>query len=216
MEKCLSKSAIATRHGRQIERLQNQDAVDKNKKRLDTKVGKAIYKRRQAIVEHPFGIIKRQWDCSYTMLRGIEKVNGEFAIVFTCYNLRRAVSIMTVSTLLERLKALPKHNFDLSDKLIYTLGSKDFYFQNIFILFLQSKRKTLCKKAEKLLISSLDVRKRIGSFFTDCVLHNEKKCRTSFKRKERKFKKTYQNQYYCTDLKIVFFLGVKAFKNFDI
>jgi hypothetical protein len=49
-------------------RPENQDAVDENKKRLQSKQGKVLYRRRQAIVEHPFGIIKRQWDCSYTLV----------------------------------------------------------------------------------------------------------------------------------------------------
>jgi hypothetical protein len=36
----------------------------------------------------------------------MEKVNGAFAIVFTCYNIRRAMSILSPKTLIERLKAL--------------------------------------------------------------------------------------------------------------
>ena len=64
-----------------------------------------MYKKRQGIVEHPFGIIKRQSDCSYTLLRGLEKVNGEFAIVFACFNIRRAISILSVKILLNELKA---------------------------------------------------------------------------------------------------------------
>ena len=102
--KCLSKTAIKYRTSRKLERPECQDAVIENKKRVDTLEGKLIYKRRQAIVEHPYGIIKRQWDCAYTLLRGIDKVNAEFAIVFTCYNLRRAVSVLSVKTLLERLE----------------------------------------------------------------------------------------------------------------
>jgi radical SAM protein with 4Fe4S-binding SPASM domain len=127
IDKCLSKSNIETSHGRQIERLENQDAVDNNKKRLATIEGKALYKRRQAIVEHPFGVIKRQWDCSYTLVRGLEKVNGEFAIVFTCYNLRRAVSILTAKTLLDKLKAMPKPCFTS----FYTLYHN--FFEHIFL-----------------------------------------------------------------------------------
>ena len=63
-----------------------------------------MYKKRQGIVERPFGIIKRQLDCSYTLLRGLEKVNGEFAIVFTSYNIRRAITILGVKSLLDKLK----------------------------------------------------------------------------------------------------------------
>lgn len=105
-QKCLSKTNIKHRNGRQLERSEFQQATVDNKNRMQTIAGKNIYKKRQAIVEHPFGTIKRQWDCSYTLLKGLEKVNGEFAIVFTCYNLRRAVSILSVETLLQRLKTL--------------------------------------------------------------------------------------------------------------
>lgn len=101
---CLSKTAIQNRVSRQIERAEFQQAAEDNKKRMATVAGKNIYKKRQAIVEHPFGTIKRQWDTSFTLLKGLEKVNGEFALVFTCYNIRRAVSILSVKTLVEKLK----------------------------------------------------------------------------------------------------------------
>lgn len=104
--KCLSKTALKNRVSRQIERAECQQAAVENKQRMDSVSGKKIYQQRQGIVEHPFGIIKRQWDCSYTLVRRMDKVNGEFAIVFTCYNLRRAVSILSVKTLVDRLKTL--------------------------------------------------------------------------------------------------------------
>jgi len=63
-----------------------------------------MYKRRQAIVEHPFGTIKRSWGFSYTLLKSKEKVSGEMAIIFTAYNLRRSMSILGVSALLKALK----------------------------------------------------------------------------------------------------------------
>lgn len=104
-EKCLSKSNLEQSHGRHIERMECQDASDENKARVSTAAGKALYKKRQGIVEHPFGVVKRQWDCSYTLLRSKGKVSGEFAIVWTCYNLRRAMSILPATTLLSKLKA---------------------------------------------------------------------------------------------------------------
>jgi radical SAM protein with 4Fe4S-binding SPASM domain len=140
-EKCLSKSSIETSHGRPIERIENQTAADENKKRIATKEGKALYKRRQAIVEHPFGIIKRQWDCSYTLVRGLEKVNGEFAIVFTCYNLRRAVSLLTVKTLLNKLKAMPKPCFDIFLRLFTPFPKHTFLLLKYLPYFCQSYAK---------------------------------------------------------------------------
>jgi hypothetical protein len=38
------------------------------------------------------------------LLKGKEKVNGEMAIIFTMYNMRRGVSIFGVKELISRLK----------------------------------------------------------------------------------------------------------------
>ncbi len=62
--------------------------------RLRVLNNRSKYKRRQAIVEHPFGTIKRSWGFYYTLLKGKEKVSGEYSLVFLAYNLRRAVSIL--------------------------------------------------------------------------------------------------------------------------
>ncbi len=35
------------------------------------KLEKALYRRRQEIVEHPFGTIKRQWGYDYTLMKGL-------------------------------------------------------------------------------------------------------------------------------------------------
>lgn len=64
------------------------------------------YKRRQAIVEHPFGTIKRSWGFYYTLVKGKEKVGAEYSMVFLAYNLWRAVSILDVAGLIERTQSL--------------------------------------------------------------------------------------------------------------
>ncbi|MEK9144411.1 MAG: IS1182 family transposase [Elusimicrobiota bacterium] len=88
--------------GRVIERSKHQDAVDRNNHRVKTQ--RELYNRRQTICEHPFGTIKRAWGYTYTLLKGLKKVDGEFGIIFTCYNLRRTISIMGVEKLLKKLK----------------------------------------------------------------------------------------------------------------
>ena len=42
----------------------------------------------------PFGTLKRGWGYSYTLLKGKKKVSGEFALIFTSYNLRRVLSAL--------------------------------------------------------------------------------------------------------------------------
>jgi hypothetical protein len=89
--------------GREIERSEYQDAVDRNNKRV--KENQELYRRRQAIVEHPFGTIKRSWGYTYTLLKGLEKVNAEVALIYLAYNLRRSVSILGVEDLIRRINA---------------------------------------------------------------------------------------------------------------
>jgi hypothetical protein len=99
---CAGKANITKSKGRYIERNEYQDYVEQNIERV--KNNKALYRKRQEIVEHPFGTIKRQWGYDYTLLKGIEKVAGEFAIIFTCYNLRRAITIFGVNELIKKLE----------------------------------------------------------------------------------------------------------------
>lgn len=100
----MSQGKLKQRHGRAIERSEYEDYVVANAARV--KANKEKYRRRQAIVEHPFGTIKRQWGYDHTLLKGKEKVSADFALIFTAYNLRRAMSILGVKELLKRLKAL--------------------------------------------------------------------------------------------------------------
>lgn len=99
---CLTESAHRIRHGRHIERSLDEAATEAN--RLRVLNNRPKYKRRQAIVEHPFGTIKRSWGYYYTLLKGKEKVSGEYSLVFLAYNMRRAVSILGVKDFLERVK----------------------------------------------------------------------------------------------------------------
>jgi transposase len=91
----------AKKGGRAIERSTYQDAIDANNKRVNQNW--ELYKKRQQIIEHPFGTIKRSWGYSYTLLKGIKKVNGEMAIIFTMYNFRRAITIFGITEMMDRL-----------------------------------------------------------------------------------------------------------------
>jgi transposase len=87
--------------GRVISRFEYQDAVDANNKRV--KDNPEVYARRKCIAEHPYGTIKRSWGYTYTLLKGIKKAGAEMSLIFTCYNIRRAISILGVVGLVEAL-----------------------------------------------------------------------------------------------------------------
>jgi hypothetical protein len=55
------------------------------------------------IIEHIFGTVKRKWGFGYTDLRRLEKVNGEFALIMTVYNLRRTINMLGMPHLPEKL-----------------------------------------------------------------------------------------------------------------
>jgi hypothetical protein len=71
---CALKQQCTKLPKRIIHRSEYQDAVDTNDNNI--RQNPQYYKRRQAIVEHPFGTIKRQWGYTYTLVKGKEKVNA--------------------------------------------------------------------------------------------------------------------------------------------
>src|ERR1700722_419582 len=63
--------------------------VDRMKRKLQTKVGKAIYAARKCVVEPVFGQIKQARGFRQFLLRGKEKVKGEWALLCMTHNLLR-------------------------------------------------------------------------------------------------------------------------------
>ena len=127
-EDCVGASQLKASKGRHIERTEYQPYIEDNTAQY--KASKELYRERQALVEHQFGTIKRQWGFDYTLLKTTEKVEGEFAIAFTCYNLRRAVSILGIKELIRRLKTASFDFFALIRPVLRRL--ERFYFKNQF------------------------------------------------------------------------------------
>jgi transposase len=67
---------------------------------------KELYKRRQQIVEHPFGTIKHTLHGGYFLLRTRRKVCAEVALLFLGYNLKRAVKVLGFEGIMTRLNSL--------------------------------------------------------------------------------------------------------------
>ncbi|MBK8493455.1 MAG: transposase [Saprospirales bacterium] len=102
---CSARSKCTkSKNGRLIERTEYQDAVDRNDARVKTNW--SYYRKRQELVEHPYGTIKRQWGFTYTLLKTLPKVQAESDLIFTCYNLKRCVNLLGLQEILERLKAV--------------------------------------------------------------------------------------------------------------
>ena len=65
------------------------------KDKLATDEGKCIYAKRKHTVEPVFGIIKHVMGYRQTLLRGFEKVSGDWGLVCLAYNFKRPFSLQT-------------------------------------------------------------------------------------------------------------------------
>lgn len=91
--------------GRVIERTEYQSYIEQNKKNIEA--NPELYKKRQAIVEHPYGTIKRQWGFYYIMTkRSIKRASADVGMMFTCFNLRRLFNIIDKNVFFKYLKGL--------------------------------------------------------------------------------------------------------------
>ena len=69
--------------------------VDRMRRKLKTKAGKAVYAARKAIVEPVFGQIKQARGFRQFLLRGIAKVRGEWALVCLTHNILKLHRLCT-------------------------------------------------------------------------------------------------------------------------
>lgn len=91
--RCCEKIELCTtsKTGRNINRAANQEALDIVDERMKKKENRKLYKKRQEIVEHPFGTVKHSWGYRQFLCRGQEKVSGEQSLAFLAYNLLDSV-----------------------------------------------------------------------------------------------------------------------------
>jgi len=61
--------------------------VDRMRRKLQTKMGAAIYSRRKTVVEPVFGQIKQARGFRQFLLRGLKKVQGEWAMICLTHNI---------------------------------------------------------------------------------------------------------------------------------
>lgn len=113
----LYKKCTKNAKGRLIERSQYANLIYQNKLRIENNY--EVYRTRQAIVEHPYGVIKRQWDFYYIMTKKtIKHASADVGLIFTAYNLRRILNLIDPNELKQYLKVL---------SIFFCLLKSDFY-----------------------------------------------------------------------------------------
>jgi transposase len=141
-EKCTK----SLKNGKLLQRSEYAESIENNKCRMES--GKDLYKLRQAIVEHPYGTIKRQWGFSYILTKKyIHRASADVGIMMTAYNLRRIINILGIDILkeyLQQVKGLVFYIFKvlwlkktvMEDSKISINNMKDFYKKGCIELIL--------------------------------------------------------------------------------
>jgi transposase len=134
-------SCTKMERGRLIERSEYAPYIEINRRNIEA--NKEIYKKRQSIIEHPYGTIKRQWGFNYIMTKkGIKRASADVGFMFTAYNLRRIMNIVERNLLVKFLKELVLLFF------VKMMSLNGFIFKIREVLRLQYLRKELLRRSQ--------------------------------------------------------------------
>ena len=78
---------------REIERWADEDVIERHRARMQN-AGKDMMRRRKALAEHPFGTLKCRAGYRHFLVRGFDKVRGEWSLMALCYNFSRVLRII--------------------------------------------------------------------------------------------------------------------------
>ena len=77
---------------RTIFRWEHEDVLERHRARM--KNADALMRRRAALAEHPFGTLKCRAGYRHFLVRGFNKVRGEWSLMALCYNFTRVLNII--------------------------------------------------------------------------------------------------------------------------
>jgi transposase/predicted amino acid-binding ACT domain protein len=107
-DKCIPKETASKR----VSRIEYSDIVTQHTEKMKTTRAKKLIKKRGAMVEHPFGTIKQTLGWSHFLVRGLEKVSGENALIMFTYNFRRLLNLIGIVLFRKLILALKEGNID--------------------------------------------------------------------------------------------------------
>jgi len=111
-EDCPIRSECTTsKTGRIYSRNVNQEQIDKYKEKLETNYAKLRIAERKGVVEHPFGTIKWMMGKFNFLLTGKEKVQIEFDLYATAYNIKRLLNCAELPAI---TKQIMKYNWAIA------------------------------------------------------------------------------------------------------
>jgi transposase len=112
--RCLTDKA----RRREIYRWEHQDVIDRHRVRMAQPEAGTMMRRRAALAEHPFGTLKCRAGYRHFLLRGFDKVRGEWSLMALCYNFSRVLGILGFD---QFLAALAKNHLQIANWLLQLL-----------------------------------------------------------------------------------------------
>ena len=79
---------------RSVARWEHEGVLDRHRARMASEGASQLMRRRSAIVEHPFGTLKCRAGYQHFLVRGFDKVRGEWSLMALCYNFTRVLNIL--------------------------------------------------------------------------------------------------------------------------
>ena len=98
-----SRCLTAKARRREVHRWEHQSVVDRHRARMAQSQADTMMRRRAALAEHPFGTLKCRAGYRHFLVRGFNKVRGEWSLMALCYNLGRVLNILGLEGFKARL-----------------------------------------------------------------------------------------------------------------
>ena len=89
-ERCVTEGSPK----RAILRWEHEDVLERHRARMHKAEADRPMRRRASLVEHPFGTLKVRAGYRHFLVRGFDKVRGEWSLMALAYNLARVLSIV--------------------------------------------------------------------------------------------------------------------------
>jgi len=118
---------------KQLYRWEYENIIERHIEKMKIQESKEIVKKRGSIVEHPFGTIKRNLGWDHFLIRGIDKVSGENALIMFSYNFKRLLNLIGIVLFKKLIIAIKDGNIeDLKEEIAKYIAISLFYQLHFF------------------------------------------------------------------------------------
>lgn len=125
---------------RQVSRWEHEEVLERHRTRMASQEADDLMVRRFAMVEHPFGTLKCRAGYRHFLVRGFDRVRGEWSLMALCYNFTRMLNIIGIDAFAAYL----------AKRALAVRGAYFAAIQRALILLLPASARFLAKMASRL------------------------------------------------------------------